>query len=354
MNRIIFKMALFMLIAFFAAGQPCAAASWVGNSEDGLLLAKKDKHKHKHKIKKKHKHKIKPTIEKKVISNSYYYYPDQHVYYHPGKQIYFYRVGNNWIRSATLPKNLRNKIKRHVIVKMNSNKPYLFFNDHKIKYPNKPVILKYHYYPGINAYYDPNSKIYFYRVGGAWQKSPHLPDGLRARIGKPVNINLNTDKPYIYYDKHKVKYPGKPVIQKYYYYPGVRAYYNPARKIYFYRIGDTWKEVAHLPDDIHVKLRKPVTVNLDTDKPYTYFDKHKKQYPVEKKVYKFFPTLRIYHDPESKVWFRLEGTTWKKYTEPPADVNTTNKKEFTIKLDSDKPFQFFDIHKKEYGDDDPK
>ncbi|OQY10024.1 MAG: hypothetical protein B6I30_08910, partial [Desulfobacteraceae bacterium 4572_187] len=237
--------------------------------------------------------------------------------------------------------------------------------EHKAEYPKKPVIQKYYYYPKIQAYYNPAEKIYFFRKDGNWKKAAHLPEDLHVRQGKPVTVNLDTDTPYIYFDEHKAKYPKKPVvqkpvIQKYYYYPKIQAYYNPAEKKYFFRKDGQWKKAAHLPEDLHVRQGKPVTVNLDTDTPYIYFDEHKAKYPIkpvaqkpviQKKVYKFFPTLRVYYDPTNKVWFRLEGSTWKETTQPPSNI--TNKKEFTIQLDSDKPYQFFEIHKKKYGEGNP-
>jgi hypothetical protein len=51
------------------------------------------------------------------------------------------------------------------------------------------------------------------------------------------------------------------------------------RKVYFYLEGGAWKMSVSLPDHLRVKLGEHVTIEMDTDKPYTKFEEHKNKYP---------------------------------------------------------------------------
>jgi len=51
------------------------------------------------------------------------------------------------------------------------------------------------------------------------------------------------------------------------------------RKVYFYVEGDNWIMSVSLPQEIHFRLGSYVTIELDTDRPYTHFEKHKRRYP---------------------------------------------------------------------------
>jgi hypothetical protein len=65
---------------------------------------------------------------------------------------------------------------------------------------------KYQYYPSCRVYFDPSRDIYFYLDGPNWRFSVSLPHTIQL-VGDYVSIEMNTDKPYIYYDEHKRKYP---------------------------------------------------------------------------------------------------------------------------------------------------
>ena len=65
----------------------------------------------------------------------------------------------------------------------------------------------------------------------------------------------------------------------YYYYPDACVYYDTSRKLYFYLDGDNWRMTVSLPTSLHVRLGGHVALEMDTDKPYTYFYSHKKKYP---------------------------------------------------------------------------
>jgi hypothetical protein len=53
-----------------------------------------------------------------------------------------------------------------------------------------------------------NTGGYFYLSGGTWQVAMTLPSTVRLDTSNYVSLELETDKPYLYYDQHKVKYKG--------------------------------------------------------------------------------------------------------------------------------------------------
>ncbi len=65
----------------------------------------------------------------------------------------------------------------------------------------------------------------------------------------------------------------------YHYYPSAYVYYDTSRKVYFYLEGGAWKMSVSLPYYLKVKLGDHVTIEMDTDKPHTKFEEHKKKYP---------------------------------------------------------------------------
>jgi hypothetical protein len=66
---------------------------------------------------------------------------------------------------------------------------------------------QYRYYPSCSVYYDYGRKIYFYIKGDHWEFGASLPSQLRIGLGDSVNIELDTDKPYVYHSEHVKKYP---------------------------------------------------------------------------------------------------------------------------------------------------
>ncbi|MBW1795267.1 MAG: hypothetical protein JRJ38_12710 [Deltaproteobacteria bacterium] len=65
----------------------------------------------------------------------------------------------------------------------------------------------------------------------------------------------------------------------YRYYPSACAYFDISRKVYFYLEKDNWKISVSLPQTIQLRLGDYVTIEMDTDKPYTQFIEHKRKYP---------------------------------------------------------------------------
>ena len=66
---------------------------------------------------------------------------------------------------------------------------------------------RYLYFPECPAYYDTDRSVYFYIEGGNWVVSVSLPDRLSMKLGEHVALELDTDKPYTYYNDHKKIYP---------------------------------------------------------------------------------------------------------------------------------------------------
>jgi len=73
----------------------------------------------------------------------------------------------------------------------------------------KETAYSYYYYPTAGVYFNTSTRIYFYLNGGAWQASATLPPSVVIDTGDYVSIELDTGKPYLYYDEHKVKFKGK-------------------------------------------------------------------------------------------------------------------------------------------------
>ena len=65
----------------------------------------------------------------------------------------------------------------------------------------------------------------------------------------------------------------------YRYYPSCYVYFDVSRKCYFYLSGDRWKVSASLPVHMRVQLGNYVSIEMDTDRPYTKFKEHKTKYP---------------------------------------------------------------------------
>ena len=91
--------------------------------------------------------------------------------------------------------------------------------------------------------------------------------------------------------KHKHKKGGPPTHapahgyrakHKYRYYPDSSVYHDDERGLYFYIKGGNWEVGASLPNNLQIGLGQSVSLELDTDRPYTYHADHVKQYPPGK------------------------------------------------------------------------
>ncbi|WP_455203674.1 hypothetical protein [Kaarinaea lacus] len=66
---------------------------------------------------------------------------------------------------------------------------------------------------------------------------------------------------------------------RYQYYPSAQVYFDPARSLYFYLSSSQWKISASLPNPLKLQLGSHVSIEMDSDKPYSHHSEHKKKYP---------------------------------------------------------------------------
>jgi len=66
---------------------------------------------------------------------------------------------------------------------------------------------QYRYYPSNSVYFDTERGLYFYIKGENWEVGASLPTKLMVNLGDYVNLELDTDKPYIHHNEHIKQYP---------------------------------------------------------------------------------------------------------------------------------------------------
>ncbi len=69
-------------------------------------------------------------------------------------------------------------------------------------------LYQYYYYPAAGVYFNVATGSYFYMNGGSWQVGMSLPSTVVIDPGAYVSLQLDTDRPYLYYDQHRAKYKG--------------------------------------------------------------------------------------------------------------------------------------------------
>ena len=72
----------------------------------------------------------------------------------------------------------------------------------------KEASYRYYYYPAAGVYYNVSTRSYFYLNGGNWQVAMSLPSSIVIDTGDYVSLELDTDRPYLFYEEHKVKFKG--------------------------------------------------------------------------------------------------------------------------------------------------
>lgn len=63
----------------------------------------------------------------------------------------------------------------------------------------------YRYYPAKEVYYDAERRIYFYIESQIWKSDVSLPYHLEVNLGAYQTVELYSDTPYAYHEKHKSK-----------------------------------------------------------------------------------------------------------------------------------------------------
>ena len=65
----------------------------------------------------------------------------------------------------------------------------------------------------------------------------------------------------------------------YRYYPSNSVYFDTGRGLYFYYRNGSWTASASLPGGLRISVNDYVTLDMDTDRPYTYHGDVQKRYP---------------------------------------------------------------------------
>lgn len=66
---------------------------------------------------------------------------------------------------------------------------------------------------------------------------------------------------------------------RYHYYPSSEIYFDSGRGLYFYYSDKKWHASATLPLNLGSNLGGYVTIDMDSDKPYSEHAAHKSKYP---------------------------------------------------------------------------
>jgi hypothetical protein len=98
------------------------------------------------------------------------------------------------------------------------------------------------------------------------------PDSKGTHVSHPHKVKKGGPPPHAPAHGYRAKYA-------YRYYPSSRVYYDTGRSLCFYLEGDNWRTSVSLPQHINLRLGDYVTMDMDTDKPYTQFEEHRHKYP---------------------------------------------------------------------------
>ena len=67
--------------------------------------------------------------------HTYQYYPQSGIYFDVHRKVYFYLEGDRWQVSVSLPDQLRVRLGKHVTIEMDTDRPYISYDEHKRTYP---------------------------------------------------------------------------------------------------------------------------------------------------------------------------------------------------------------------------
>jgi hypothetical protein len=259
----------------------------------------------------------------------YQYYPDVNVYYEPTREVFFYMHEGEWIKSPTLPRELRKRLGDFVIVELLSDDPTRYHADIMRHYsgqeasppavgeePPAPVgaqppaepsgpspsgrpalNYRYNYYPEAQVYFDPARGLYFY-FDQHWITADSMPRQLEGHLEDYVIVEMPTATPYDYDAQvRKVTRERPPGAESepaapppwrprgaeaayhYEYYPDAFVFYDLDRRIYFYRPDGQWLEATELPKYITQNIGHPVSLEMNTAQPYVYEREVMGRYP---------------------------------------------------------------------------
>lgn len=102
--------------------------------------------------------------------------------------------------------------------------------------------------------------------------------GNLGRVIKPTHPEASKPSP----PPHAKAY-GHRAKHSYSYYPDASVYFDAGRNAYFYiDSGGAWSMSASLPLSLKARLGANVTIEMESDRPYTEHAEHKKKYPSKK------------------------------------------------------------------------
>jgi hypothetical protein len=167
-----------------------------------------------------------PDEHAPYLSYRYYYYPRKQVYFDPANRTYFYLRGNRWEGSPTLPAQIREPLGDHVIIETDTDSPYTYhkqvlhmYSEQAKAHPEADStppawepkrgdpVYRYLYYPAASVYFDESRHVYFYYDHEQWLESSKLPAYLSEHSGNPVELRMNTPRPYQFHTQVIEKYP---------------------------------------------------------------------------------------------------------------------------------------------------
>jgi hypothetical protein len=138
------------------------------------------------------------------------------------------------------------------------------------------------YYRDHDIYFAPETKTYYWMNNGTWQSGPALPAEDQTYITSGgVDIQLDTALPYTRHEYVVSHYKNvSPTTQTtttttttkrtYVYYGDHDIYFAPETKTYYWKSNGTWQSGMTLPPEDRTYVQKGgVTIELDTDRPYT-------------------------------------------------------------------------------------
>jgi hypothetical protein len=64
--------------------------------------------------------------------------------------------------------------------------------------------------------------------------------------------------------------------------------------------------------------------------------------------YRYFPTNKLYFDPQRKLYFYLDGDSWKVGASLPSGMSLSVENYVTLVMDTDKPYTQHDVHSHKY------
>ena len=109
-------------------------------------------------------------------------------------------------------------------------------------------------------------------------RSPNVGVGVSVGDSAPPPVIREAPRggPVIWVPAHGRR--AKEVRQRYHYYPASGVYVNVSTGSHFYLNGGTWQVSTTLPSKVVLDKSNYVSLELDTDTPYLYYEEHKVKY----------------------------------------------------------------------------